>query len=70
MVKPLLELLMASTFMKQRSYLSGVEAAGEFFCWLFLSKYTVSDRNDRKVDIANFMSQLSQDKFPQFGHSS
>ena len=66
MVKALLELLMASTFMKQRSYLSGVEAAGNFFAGFFYQNTMSVTEIIGRVDIANFMGQLSQDKFPQF----
>ncbi len=69
-IKALLELLMASTFMKQRCYLSGVEVAGNFFAGFFYQNTMSVAEVIGRVDIANFISQLSQDKFPQFGHRS
>ncbi len=64
-VNAFLELLMASTFMKQRGYLSSVEAVGNFFAGFFYQNSMLMAESIGRVDIANFMSQLSQDKFPE-----
>lgn len=65
MIKDLLELLMTSTFMKQKNYLSGIEVVGSFFSGFFYQNSISMAEIIGRVDIVNFMSQLSQDKLPQ-----
>ena len=64
MIKACLELLMTNMFMRQRSYLSGVEVVGNLFVGFFYQNLISVTETIARVDIANFMNQLSEGNLP------
>ena len=65
-VQDYLNLLMEKPFMKKRDYLSSLEVAGNFFSTLFYQNTISQTEMIGRVDIAEFVSQLTQGKLPGF----